>query len=117
MDAEGGRLSRSRCTSTLVVALAIALAMPATGSLASVLSGVALPARQKCAGRVHFDPSVVNVAFPDLTAGYWGLQLPAVPGETLSVHGDYPHGRYMSFTSYDDQLNSADGLNDVSISP
>jgi hypothetical protein len=102
-----------RTVSTLVGCLvASAVALPATGARAGV------PATSSsCAWAAHLDPTAANALFPDQAASYWGVSLPAVPGETLTIRGRYPHARYMSFTSYNPALQSADGLNDQAIAP
>ncbi|HEY3703136.1 MAG TPA: hypothetical protein VGL32_12825, partial [Acidimicrobiales bacterium] len=102
-----------RTVSTLVGCLvASAVALPATGARAGV------PATSSsCAWATHLDPTAANSLFPDQAASYWGASLPAVPGETLTIRGQYPHARYMSFTSYNPALQSADGLNDQAIAP
>jgi len=70
-----------------------------------------------CAWPLRLDPNVVNFFFPDQAANYWITELPAVPGETLTIAGRYPHGRYTSFTSYDGVFRAVDGLNDQHIHP
>ena len=72
---------------------------------------------RSCAWSAKIDPNLFNVAFPDQAAHYWLLVLPAVPGTSLVLRGHYPHSRYISFTSYDAQLRSADGINDTRIQP
>jgi hypothetical protein len=72
---------------------------------------------RSCAWGLKVDPTGANVLFPDQAAHYWATQLPAVPGETLTLTGRFPHSRYLSFTSYDPALRSADGLSDVAIAP
>jgi len=74
-------------------------------------------AARNCAWEARIDPAVINTAYPDQFANYWILVLPAVPGATLTIHGVYPHARYMSFVSYAATLQSADGLADVDIAP
>jgi hypothetical protein len=69
-----------------------------------------------CAWLSKLDPTVTNVLYPDQFANYWTTVLPAVPGETLTIRGEYPHGRYMSFTTYANG-QSVDGLNDQRIVP
>lgn len=70
---------------------------------------------QGCAWSARFDPAAFNTAFPDEAANYWFSVLPAVPGATLTIKGEYPHARYMSFISYNAALQSIDGLNDQRI--
>jgi hypothetical protein len=109
------RLGR-RAAATLVGAvLASGLLLPATEAGAGAPAGS--PTSSSCAWTSHLDPTVANVLFPDQAASYWGLTIPALPGETLTIRGQYPHARYMSFTSYNPVLQSADGLNDQAIAP
>jgi hypothetical protein len=88
------------------------LLLPVAGARAGVPAS-----SSSCAWTSHLDPTVANSLFPDQAASYWGATIPAVPGETLTIRGQYPHARYMSFTSYNPVLQSADGLNDQAIAP
>src|SRR5438309_7331821 len=65
----------------------------------------------------RLDPTAANTLYPDTAANYWVTNIPAVPGETLTITGQYPHGRYMSFTTYTPYLFSVDGLHDSAIAP
>ena len=87
--------------------------------LAGLLAFVPAFARTSsgCVWEVKLDPGVFNTLFPDTHARYWGTVIPAVPGETLTIKGEFPHGRYMSFVSYSEALQSVDGLNDQHIQP
>jgi hypothetical protein len=99
-------------------ALAAGVLLPATGAGAAAQAGSSgSPGSSSCAWTSHLDPTVANVLFPDQAASYWGTDIPAVPGESLTIRGQYPHARYMSFTSYNPALQSADGLNDQAIAP
>ncbi|MCA1832982.1 MAG: hypothetical protein ABR548_09305 [Actinomycetota bacterium] len=88
----------------LTAALLLTL-LPATGHATN----------QNCAWLFRLDPIVFNSAYPDEFANYWTLALPSVPGESLTIKGRYPHGRYMSFMSYNAALQAIDGLNDQRI--
>lgn len=93
-----------------IVALALCslvLALPVPGGAAD----------QGCAWSARFDPAVFNTAFPDEAANYWFSVLPAAPGTTLTIKGQYPHARYMSFITYNAAAQSVDGLNDQRIDP
>jgi len=70
-----------------------------------------------CAWQLRLDPNVVNFFYPDQAANYWITELPAAPGETLTINGAYPHGRYISLTAYDGQFRAVDGLNDQHVRP
>ncbi|MGA8988099.1 hypothetical protein [Aeromicrobium sp.] len=63
------------------------------------------------------DPGTVNVAFPDESATYWGVEIPAIPGTRVRISGQYPHARYMSFNAYDPALRPFAALADVDIRP
>lgn len=64
-----------------------------------------------------FDPSTINIAFPDDSALYYqgGFALP--PGVRVRISGRFPHARYMSFNVYDPALRPVDGLTDIAIKP
>lgn len=72
---------------------------------------------RSCGWVLAVDPALFNVLYPDEAAHYWLLTVPLLPGESLVFHGDYPHSRYFSFTSYDPALRSADGIHDTQIAP
>ena len=98
-----------------VLACAVAFALLP----ASALAGPALPGVEvrSCAWALKLDPNGVNALFPDQSARYWVLDLPALPGTSLTITGQFPHGRYTSFTTYDSGLRSVDGLADTAIVP
>lgn len=72
---------------------------------------------RSCAWALTIDPNGANAAFPDQAARYWVLDLPAAPGTSLTLSGEFPRARYTSLTTYDDALRSADGLPDLAIVP
>ena len=43
----------------------------------------------------------INVAAPDTAAAYWTLRYTVQPGLTLTVKGNFPDARYLSFNTYD----------------
>jgi hypothetical protein len=104
-----------------VRARAAGVALLAVVSSTFALGGATTPARadapRSCAWLLEVDPALVNVLYPDEAAHYWVLAMPLLPGESLVIHGQYPHSRYFSFTSYDPLLRSADGLHDTQIAP
>lgn len=63
------------------------------------------------------DPNVINVAYPDEAAIYWGARFAFPPGADVIVRGAYPHARYFSFNAYNEQLQPVDGLADIAIAP
>ncbi|MCU1451691.1 MAG: hypothetical protein JWP02_3861 [Acidimicrobiales bacterium] len=75
------------------------------------------PTGTACSWPTRLDPTVGNTLYPDSAANYWITNLPAVPGETLTIRGQYPYGRYMSLTTYTPYLFSIDGLHDAAIAP
>jgi hypothetical protein len=42
----------------------------------------------------------MNTAGPDTAAIYWYVKYQVPPGASIDLHGNFPHGRYMSFTTY-----------------
>ena len=58
-----------------------------------------------------------NVAFPDKGAVYWTATMSLPPGSTVTLDGQYPHARYMSFNAYDLKGDATASLADVSIAP
>lgn len=96
-------------------ALAAAVVLALVPAVARATPGPPPTEQRSCAWTVKIDPSGVNVAYPDQFARYWVLELPAPPGTSLTITGQFPHARYTSFTSYDAALRSADGLADVAI--
>lgn len=99
----------SRLRAALATALLAATVLAATASEATET--------RSCAWALKVDPAGVNVLFPDEAAHYWQLSLPVTTGAEVVLRGRYPHSRYLSFTSYDPALRSADGLADARISP
>ncbi|WP_341258124.1 hypothetical protein [Gordonia malaquae] len=56
-----------------------------------------------------------NFAFPDSGAHYWAAQYTLPAGATLTLRGEFAHGRYQSLNTYNTRTNSpTDALNDVS---
>src|SRR5438270_907391 len=98
-------------------ALGAALAVTASTAPLAFAGSPAGSESRNCAWVVKIDPNGVNALFPDRAARYWILDLPAAPGSSLTIKGQFPHARYTSYTSYDTALRSADGLPDVAIAP
>src|SRR3954447_4435579 len=99
----------------LRVALGAAIAVTTAAAPLAFAGGPGVTEPRNCAWVAKIDPNGVNALFPDQAARYWILDLPAAPGEMLTIKGRFPHARYTSFTSYDAALRSADGLPDVAI--
>lgn len=70
-----------------------------------------------CAWPLQVSPDRFNVAYPDSGATYWASLQPVPAGGHLEIHGDFPHARYMSVTTYSASTQAIDGLNDVAIEP
>lgn len=66
-------------------------------------------------GTLH--PQTYNILVPDLAVTYWISQFKLPAGARLELQGQYPHARYMSFTSYNPAGQPVDGLTDDRISP
>src|SRR5438067_3661302 len=86
--------------------------------VASAPASAPLPSTgTSCAWPFRLDATVANTLYPDPAANYWISDVPAVPGETLTINGAFSYGRYMSFTTYTPYLFSVDGLHDSEIAP
>ncbi len=69
-----------------------------------------------CGWSRRIGADTVNVALPDTFANYWMTAVRDLPAEGLTLRGAFPHGRYISFTSYRGS-QTLDGLGDVRIEP
>ncbi|WP_050906386.1 hypothetical protein [Vibrio campbellii] len=67
-------------------------------------------------GPVSADP-YINVAYPDAAVKYWGAAFTVPEGAKLRLEGQFPHSRYMSLISYDDQGRPVQSLPDYMIKP
>ncbi len=96
----------------MIVALAAAassvLAPAATAQ--STISGA-------CAWPVRDSSDVVNVAFPDESAHYWGSVASGIPQSGIVIRGRYPKARYFSLHTYNATLGAYDALADHEIRP
>lgn len=79
--------------------------------------GVANAAVRDCTWLVTNDDVAVNVLYPDIFAKYWIAVLPIPSEGELSLEGQYPHARYMSFNLYNPRLEPIDALADSEIIP
>jgi hypothetical protein len=70
-----------------------------------------------CSWTARSEPATVNIAYPDLSATYWGHFFQPVPGERLVITGQYPQARYFSFHVYDASLVTIDSAYDAQIAP
>ncbi len=102
----------------LLAALVAATALAAGGwffggpapAHASEVNGV-------CAWPVRDNADLVNVAFPDESAHYWGSMAVGIPETGVVVRGRYPQARYFSLHTYNMTLGAYDALSDREIEP
>ncbi|MCX7167484.1 MAG: hypothetical protein NTV11_14580 [Rhodocyclales bacterium] len=62
-------------------------------------------------------PTTFNILIPDTSLVYWITQFRLPVGARLEFKGQYPHGRYLSFNSYNPTGQPVDALNDQQIAP
>ena len=67
-------------------------------------------------GPVSKDP-YMNIAYPDAGVFYWAAMFTVPEGATLTLEGDFPHSRYMSFISYDQRGAPVESMTDYLIIP
>ena len=65
----------------------------------------------------HSGDPYINVAYPDSNVFYWAAVFSIPEGARLTLEGDYPHSRYMSFISYDERGRPVESLADYLIEP
>jgi len=117
-------MSRHLCAALLLLAAGVAVSPALVGpvlaapSLASEAAG-GIPGPRTC---FWFRPPVggdpyVNVAYPDAAARYWTTVFTTPPGAHLTLRGEFPHARYMSFISYDATGKPIEALADYRIKP
>lgn len=68
-----------------------------------------------CAWVVTNDDVAVNILYPDIYAKYWVAFLPIPPTGELTIEGQYPKARYMSYNLYNPRLEPIDALADEEI--
>lgn len=68
-----------------------------------------------CLWLLRSDPVLFNLLYPDADAVYYIAALPSLPGLELSLQGEFPHARYLSFVSYNGF--PVDALKDSDIPP
>ncbi len=107
------RSGRARSVAFAVV-LGCATAAPATIGSADVgaVPADSMTADLACGWSPRIGAGTLNVAYPDTFANYWETFLPAIPGASLTIHGNFPHARYMSFTTYTGHGEVSSSLND-----
>src|SRR5579859_3962863 len=105
-----GRVILVRLPVGLLVLLAFLVVRPATPARAVVVT-------PNCPWQTKLDANTTNVLFPDQNANYFILVYPIAGTTQLTIDGRYPHARYMSFTTYNNQTQAIDGVNDVHVDP
>ena len=84
---------------------------PTSGEGAPEPQGTEAP--PSCAFPAVVDGEVANIAFPDTNATYWVMPLDLAADDTVSVTGQFPYARYMSFNTYDGSGASYGALHDA----
>jgi hypothetical protein len=107
-----------RTINGLLAAAATALALNAVPAPAHAQTGP-LPGPRTC---FWFRPPVgadpyANVAYPDAGAYYWTAVFTVPEGAMLDLNGAFPHARYASFISYDENGRPVEALADYRIAP
>jgi hypothetical protein len=73
----------------------------------------ARPPSPGCAWPVESSAATANVAAPDPFTAYWLTPFQASPGESVTIRGEFPVSRFMSFAVYNDSFqlftNRVDG--------
>lgn len=70
-----------------------------------------------CSWPTVSNPDLLNIAYPDESATYWGVALPLLPGTRVRIEGQYPQARYFSFNVYDPLLRPVDAVADYRLTP
>lgn len=75
--------------------------------------------KSDCAWQGPYSPEnpQTNFAFPDSGAAYWSLAATIPAGAEVFIKGKYPHARYMSFVSYNEDATALVSLPDYAIEP
>src|SRR5258708_20371348 len=105
-----GRVIWGRLSAGLVALSAVLFVRPATPAAAVVVT-------PNCPWQTKLDANTTNVLFPDQNANYFILLYPIAGTAGLTIDGRYPHARYMSFTTYNNQTQAIDRVNDVHLNP
>ncbi|MFI5719772.1 hypothetical protein [Nocardia sp. NPDC051750] len=111
-----GTLLYRRGTRVLAAAVAAgcAAAFPA---MTTPAPAAAAPPEITCGWSPRIGAGTFNVAYPDTFANYWMTFVPAAPGTSVTLHGEFPHARYMSFVSYSALGEATEVLTDTAITP
>ncbi len=91
----------------------------ATTENEAVLATDPIPGPRDCfwARGPHSGDPYINLAYPDANVFYWAATFSIPEGAELTIEGDYPHSRYMSFISYDQRGRPIESLADYLIEP
>lgn len=108
------RYRRGARALALTVAAGCAAAFPA---LTAPAPATAAPPEITCGWSPRIGAGTFNVAFPDTFANYWMTFVPAAPGTSVTLHGEFPHARYMSFVPYSSLGEATGVLTDTAITP
>jgi hypothetical protein len=92
----------------ILMVVALALALSATARAAAPVT--------TCGWPIKADPDLVNVAYPDQSAEYWAAPFYATPGSTMTIRGQFPLARYMSFHLYEGSM-AVDHVTDYQLQP
>ncbi len=74
-------------------------------------------AARDCFWSVTIDDAAVNTLYPDIYAKYWVAAIPVIEGLSVTLDGEFPHARYMSFNLYDPLFRPIDAISDRDIEP
>jgi hypothetical protein len=96
-----------RLRAVIIAAALAAFAAPGVAAAAPVSS---------CGWPVRADPDLVNIAWPDQSAEYWAAPFYAAPGSTMTIRGQFPLARYMSFHLYEGSM-PVDAVTDYQLQP
>lgn len=78
-----------------------------------------IPGARNCfwlRGPASADP-YINIAYPDAATFYWGAAFTIPEGAKLTIEGNFPHARYMSFISYNGEGQPVESVADYLIKP
>jgi hypothetical protein len=100
-----------RVLGALAALAAVATSLPASAD------AQADPPTGVCGWPIRDRADLVNVAFPDESAHYWGTLASGIPQTGIVIRGRYPKARYFSLHTYNMTLGAFDGLADHRIEP
>jgi hypothetical protein len=69
-----------------------------------------------CGWPLQANPDLLNIAWPDQSAEYWAAPFYATPGSAMTIRGQFPLARYMSFHLYEGSM-PVDAVTDYQIQP